>query len=318
MYNSRVSATEARLLSYTDPHRIMLIPRLLWLVPALLLTLALVLLVASEYATARASRRTKDVAYVAATAPDFDAVRHRLDVYAPRATSSALRPVVVFIHGGSWNSGSKNLYSFVGRRLAKQGVVAVVINYRLSPGVRVPDMAADCARAVDWTARHIADYGGDPNRLFTMGHSAGAGLAALLAVKDELFAGLGRSTNPVKGAILDDPAGLDMFDYLTKLEYPNDEQYLIPFGKDPAVWRAVSPMYHVRAGDPPMLLFVGGETYPSITSSSRRFHERLQALGIRHEYTTLPGKKHVGMVTQLYWKNNVIYQSLLRFVGVKP
>lgn len=292
--------------------------RLLWLVPVILLTAILLLLLANEYATARSSRRVKDIPYRPTNAPDFDPERHVLDVYAPKQKSAGPRPVVVFIHGGSWNSGSKNLYWFVGRRLAKNGrsagaVVAVVINYRLSPGVRVPDMADDCARAVAWTKQHIADYGGDPNRIFTMGHSAGGGLAALLAVRDDLFTQTGLTENPVKGAILDDPAGLDMLDYLTKREYPNDEQYLVPFGNDPAVWRAMSALYHVRADSPPMLLYVGGRTYPSITNSTRRFHERLLALGVRHEYTTLPGKKHVAMATQLFWANNVIYRDLLRF-----
>ena len=289
----------------------------LWRVPVALLTLAVVLFSMSGYAISFTSHRTKDVPYVVATEPDFSAERHILDVYTPNKKSDTARPVVVFIHGGSWNSGSKNIYWFIGRRLAKQGVVAVIINYRLAPAVEVPAMANDCARAVQWTRQHIGEYGGDPNRIFVMGHSAGAGLAALLATDDELFAKIGVDQNPVKGAILDDPAGLDMFDYLTKMQYPGDERYLIPYGKNPAVWRAVSPMYYVRAGAPPMLLFVGGETYPSITSSSKRFQQKLAEAGVKNELTTLPGKKHIPMVTQLFWKNNIIYRDLLKFVGAK-
>lgn len=269
----------------------------------------------TESSWARPSKRTKDLAYVSPDAPDFDPERHILDVYSPRQKSAGLRPVVVFIHGGSWNSGTKNLYTFIGRRLAKQQVVAVIINYRLAPKVEVPAMASDGARAVRWAVDHIADYGGDPARIYVMGHSAGGGLAALLATKDSLFTTLGLRTNPVKGAILDDPAGIDMFDYLTKMEYPNDAKYLIPFGKIPAVWRSVSPMYHVRAGSPPMLTYIGERTYPSIDKSARKFDQRLQELGVRHEFSVLPGKKHIPMVTQLFWKHNVIYRGLLPFVG---
>ncbi len=290
---------------------------LFWRVPVALLTLAVVLFSMSGYAISCHSHRTKDVPYVVATEPDFNAERHILDVYAPNKKTATARPVVVFIHGGSWNSGSKNIYWFIGRRLAKQGVVAVIINYRLAPSVEVPAMANDCARAVQWTKQHIGEYGGDPNRIFVMGHSAGAGLAALLATDDELFAKIGVNQNPVKGAILDDPAGLDMFDYLTKMQYPGDERYLIPYGKNPAVWRSVSPMYHVEAGCPPMLIYVGGKTYPSITSSSKRFHEKLQEQGVKNEITTLPGKKHVPMAAQLFWKNNIIYRDLLKFVGAR-
>lgn len=298
----------------------MILSRLLWQVPAALITgilLLVLILVVTECAVARPSKRTKDIRYVAATSPDFSPDRHLLDVYAPKKKSSAPGgyPVVVFIHGGNWDSGSKNIYTFIGRRLAKQGVLAVIINYRLAPNVLVPAMADDAARAVLWTTQNIAGFGGDPSRIFTMGHSAGGGLAALLAMKNELFTKLGVARNPVKGAILDDPAGLDMYDYLQKMEYPNDRQYLVPFGNDPAVWRSVSPMYHVRMANPPMLVYAGERTYPSIASSARIFDKRLTEVGVNHTFAVLPGKKHVGMVTQLFWKNNVIYRDLLKFVG---
>ncbi|MBX0291612.1 alpha/beta hydrolase [Hymenobacter sp. HSC-4F20] len=275
----------------------------------------LLLALASEYAVARPSRRTAGLAYVPATDSAYSPERHRLDVYAPKAAGPGLRPVVVFIHGGSWNSGNKNFYSFIGRRLAKQGVVAVVINYRLAPQVRVPQMADDCARAVHWTAAHIRQYGGDPQRLFVMGHSAGAGLAALLTADDRLFTRRGLTENPIKGAILDDPAGLDMLEYLQKLQYPGDEQYLVPFGRQPQVWREVSALYHVTARTPPYLVFVGGDTYPSISSSSARFRQKLTQLGRPPQYHVLPGKQHIPMVLQLYWQHNVIYRELLTFVG---
>ncbi|MBC8152510.1 MAG: alpha/beta hydrolase [Bacteroidetes bacterium] len=295
----------------------MLRSHLLWQLPAALFIGFVFLLLGNEYAIARPSKRTKDIRYVAATAADFSPERHVLDVYEPRRASATRRPVVVFIHGGGWTSGNKNIYTFIGRRLAKQGVVAVVINYRLAPAVQVPAMANDCARAVLWTRQHIAEYGGDASRIFVMGHSAGAGLAALLATDDALFATLGLAENPVRGAILDDPAGLDMFDYLTKMEYPNDQQYLIPYGKDPAIWRAVSPMYKVKAGIPPMRLYVGEQTYPSIAASSRIFSQRLKKVGVEHTFTEVPGKKHIAMVLQLYWQRNLIYRDVLRFVDVK-
>ncbi|AUD03705.1 alpha/beta hydrolase [Spirosoma pollinicola] len=294
----------------------MLFLRLLWQIPTSLVLVFIVLLCLNEYAIARPGRRIKDISYVTTNAPGVDAQRHLLDVYTPRkSVGTAKRPVVMFIHGGSWNSGNKDIYSIIGRRLSKQGVVAVIINYQLAPAVLVPTMADDCAQAVKWTTRHIADYGGDPDRIFVMGHSAGGGLAALLATNDQLFTNLGMSKNPVKGAILDDPAGLDMFDYLTKMEYSNDQQYLIPYGKEPAIWRAVSPIYYVSDHTPPMLMYSGERTYPSITDSSRRFDKLLQEHKIKHDYKVLPHKKHIPMVTQLFWQHNIIYRELLVLVG---
>jgi len=280
----------------------------------LLLATAAVLL-ANEWAVARASHRVADVPYVAASAPDFDAQRHRLDIYQPTAEAAAPRPVVLFIHGGNWNSGSKDdiLYKAIGRRLAKNGFVGVVISYRLAPQVLVPQQAADCARALAWTVAHIKEYGGDPAHLVLMGHSAGGGLAALLATgSDSLLAPYGLPATAAHAVLLDDPAGLDMLDYLTKMQYPNDAQYLVPFSKDPAVWRQASALYHLRAGAPPMSIFIGGETYPSIKTSSETFRQRLTQLGAVPKYTILPGRKHVGMVTQLFWANNELYDELRR------
>ena len=222
---------------------------------------------------------------------------------------------MVFIHGGNWNSGSKNIYWFIGRRLASQGVVAVVISYRLSPEVQVPAMADDCAAAVAWTSQHIADYGGDPARIYVMGHSAGGGLAALLATDDTLFTKQGLAQNPVKGAVLNDPAGVNMYDYLLKMEYPTDKQYLTSFGPNPDGWRAVSPYYQVRSGAPPMLIFSGEKTYPSISDGSKAIHEKLLSLGINSTYMVLPGKKHVPMVKQMLWKRNIIYRQALALMN---
>ncbi|GAB4040811.1 hypothetical protein GCM10028809_66170 [Spirosoma gilvum] len=289
--------------------------RLLWQIPLVLIVLVSVLILVNEYAIARSSRRTKDIAYRPTNAPGFDAERNILDIYTPTDDPSRAKPVVVFIHGGSWNSGNKDLYSFIGRRLAKQGVVAVLINYRLAPAVEVAGMAGDCAEAVRWVMEHIAEYGGDTARVFLMGHSAGGGLAALLVTDSQLLARVGVAHDSVKGVILDDPAGLDMFDYLSRMQYPNDEQYLIPFGKKPAGWRSVSALYSLTAHTPPMLIYVGEQTYPSIIKSTKRFLQRLEELGVTHEFTMMPHKKHVGMVTQLFWKNNIIYRDLATFVG---
>ncbi|SFQ75952.1 Acetyl esterase/lipase [Hymenobacter arizonensis] len=285
--------------------------------PVALLLAVVVLVLATEYVAARPSRRTKDLAYLPTSVAGFDKERHILDVYSPNkaSPSAAGYPVVLFIHGGSWTSGSKNIYTFIGRRLAKQGVVAVIINYRLAPAVQVPEQAADCARALAWTVQYIAEYQGDPARVFVMGHSAGGGLAALLATDDDLLARHGLPQNPVRGAIMNDPAGLDMYSYLKEMKYDGDQQYLVPFGKDPAVWKAQSPIYKIRPGIPPFLFFIGGETYPSISSSSGRFRDRLKTIGQPAPYTVIPGRHHIPMVLQMYWQHNIIYKGLLKMVG---
>jgi len=291
--------------------------RWLTLPPLGLLLAAGAVLGTHEWAVAQASRRVADIAYKPASDPSFDSERNRLDVYQPK-TPAAPRPVVLFIHGGSWNSGGKNdiLYKAIGRRLARQGFVGVVISYRLAPRVLVPAQADDCAAALAWTVQHAAEYGGDPQRIILMGHSAGGGLAALLATgSDTLLMKHGLGPRVAHAVLLDDPAGLDMLDYLTKMEYPNDEQYLVPFSKDPLVWRQASALYHLQAGMPPYSLYIGGNTYPSIQKSSEKFRQRLVALGAAPKYVVEPGKKHIPMVLQLLSEKNELYQELHRLAG---
>lgn len=110
--------------------------------------------------------------------------RQMLDVYAPHSDQIGGRPVIVFFYGGSWNSGTRSGYAFVGRALAAQGFLVVIPDYRLVPAVRYPAFIEDGAAAVRWAKAHVADFGGDPARIVLMGHSAGAYIAAMLAVDD--------------------------------------------------------------------------------------------------------------------------------------
>jgi acetyl esterase/lipase len=107
--------------------------------------------------------------------------RQQLDVYVP-LDDALVRPVVLFFFGGSWNSGNRGDYQFVGDALAAKGFVVVIADYRLYPQVRYPDFLFDSAQAAAWTFGHLGDYGGDAKRVYVMGHSAGAYNAAMLAL----------------------------------------------------------------------------------------------------------------------------------------
>lgn len=121
----------------------------------------------------RSYERHADLAYGALP-------RQSLDVYAPRGAVD--RPVIFFWHGGSWVYGDKAEARFVGAVLAEAGYVVVVPNYRLIPHIRFPHFIDDSALAVKWGRGHARDFGGDPNAIFVMGHSAGGYLAAMLAM----------------------------------------------------------------------------------------------------------------------------------------
>jgi acetyl esterase/lipase len=128
--------------------------------------------------------------------------RHQLDVYSPTAQNgNAPAPVVVFFYGGNWNAGSRSDYEFIGEALASRGMVAVLADYRLYPQVRYPEFLQDNAQAVAWTAREIKKYGGDPQRLFVMGHSAGAYNAAMVALDRRLLSAYGMTPQALSGWI---------------------------------------------------------------------------------------------------------------------
>lgn len=134
--------------------------------------------------------------------------RQVLDVYLPARVArdwptepNAGAPVVVFFYGGSWQSGKRNDYLFVGEALASRGFVAVVPDYRTYPATTFPGFIDDAARAVAWARGHAAAFGGDPRRVFLMGHSAGAQIAALLATDGRYLAASKMRNSEIAGVI---------------------------------------------------------------------------------------------------------------------
>jgi acetyl esterase/lipase len=140
-------------------------------------------------------RPTREVAY-------GPLPRHRLDVYAPvPAAPPSGWPTVVFFYGGAWTSGERGDYRFVGEALASRGVLVLVADYRLYPEARYPAFLEDSARALAWGIEHARSLGGDPRRLFVMGHSAGGYNAAMLALDPRWLAATGHSPAELAGWI---------------------------------------------------------------------------------------------------------------------
>jgi acetyl esterase/lipase len=175
-------------------------------------------------------------------------------------------------------------------------------------------MAVAAAQAVVWVKNNIKPYGGDPDKIFVSGHSAGGHLAALLAIQNEYFYSLGLP-NPIKGAILIDAAGLDMYGYLQEQKLAPGHTFLQTFTADPAVWKQASPLYHLHPHMPPLLIYRGENTYPSIIKSNEKFVKALASfIGTAPRYHVLQGKKHVPMITQFFFSWNPLYQEIINFM----
>lgn len=236
----------------------------------------------------------------------------QLDIYYQK--DLAVKDVIIFIHGGSWSSGKKDTYWWLGRNLARKGIVAVNINYDLAPDHQFIRMAQDCAFAVKWVKNHIYQYGGNPNRIFLMGHSAGGHLAELINDDPRYFKHAGIA-NPVKGVILNDAFGLDMKEYMSHAEKDNSYyDFLRTFSNDPINWEKGSPLYYIENCKNPHLIFYGEKTYPAIQQQSERFNKLLVAAGVPTELHIIKGKKHVAMISQLVFGSNHLYDLIIKFL----
>lgn len=217
------------------------------------------------------------------------APRQKLDIYRPEATPSKNAPVAVFFYGGRWQYGSRADYLFVGQALASRGIMTIIPDYRLHPEVRFPDFVEDGAKALAWVKRNIADHGGKPERIHLIGHSAGAHIAAMLALDGSFLAA--------------ETMRLQDLGAMVGLAGPYD---FLPI-KDPIVKEIFAvddlsrtqPISHVREVRPPFLLLAGGDDDVVLPGNSERLGAAIQESGGTATVTIYPRLGHVGLILAL-------------------
>lgn len=199
-------------------------------------------------------------------------------------------PVILFVHGGSWNSGSPDDYGFIARALAPEGFVVVLAGYRLHPKVHFPAMLEDTAAAVAWTRSNIARHGGDPDRIVLMGHSAGAYNVIMTALDRQWLGREGVPDNMISGAI-----GLaGPYDF-----YPFDsDSTRASFGEAPDPERT-QPINYVRADAPPLLLLTGEADTTVKPRNTRALAQAIGAAGGSARTGFYPGMDHADILLAL-------------------
>jgi acetyl esterase/lipase len=196
--------------------------------------------------------------------------QHKVDVYVPDRLAGVSHPVVVFWHGGRWESGDKADYRFVGAALAESGYVVVVANYRHYPQVKMAGFMDDAARAALWACAHANEFGGDSSRTYLMGHSAGAHMAALVTLDPRYFIAAAGAAPAIAGVIgLSGP-----YDFLPLLE-PDVQDMFGP----PQDYPESQPINFVHAMAPPMLLIQGLDDDTVKPKNSRNLAAALSACG---------------------------------------
>ena len=275
----------------------------------------------------------EDLAYV--DGPEADPKKHRLDLFLPVADSVRARPwpTVVFVHGGSWIEGDKDLtfggqdvYGNVGRFFAAHGIGGAVISYRLQPGVVWQEQVHDVARAVARVRELVAEEGGNPDALVLAGHSAGGHLVARVAVDAPAQARAGLDGAAVCGVVPVSAAGLDLedrrtyeiadnYDFYTRRFAPPGTPVTEAIPEAPAPWqREASTLPLVTAAAPPFLILYAGGDYPALIHQAGLLAERLAAVGVPHETVVVPGRSHARIIPTLSRDDQTAGPAMLAFV----
>jgi acetyl esterase/lipase len=243
---------------------------------------------------------SKDIAYGAGA-------RQKLDIYVPDGLT-APAPVLVFFHGGSWQFGDKNQYRALGQAFASKGIVTAVANYGLFPPARFPRFIEDGALAFQYVHAHAHDLGGDPERIFLCGHSAGAHIVAMLGANGDYLRAAGVDPSAPRGII--GIAG--PYDFL-----PIKDPVLIElFGG--AEVPETQPIHFVDGKRAPMLLAHGRDDTTVGAGNSKRLAQKLQSFGsevvVRYYHRT----GHIGILLSLapgFRKRTTLYQDMLAFIA---
>jgi acetyl esterase/lipase len=240
-------------------------------------------------------REKRDLAYF--EGEGADPKKHRLDLHLPPAGDKPF-PVVMWIHGGGWRNGDRSMYAALGRRFAERGIGLAAIGYRLSPGVKHPDHVKDCARAFAWLRENAAKHGGDPERLFVCGQSAGGHLTALLALDRKHLDALKVPADAIKGAI---PMS-GVYEIPALSEETRGPLAIFPaaFGSDPEVCRDASPVTHARHARAPMLVLTEVDDNFRVRPSMKAFQAALEMEGISNaRFVDAKGRDHISIVTRM-------------------
>jgi acetyl esterase/lipase len=216
-----------------------------------------------------------------------DDERQKLDIYVPEGEANKPYPVLVFFHGGAWRDGEREGYGFLGRAFAARGIVTVVADYRKAPKHLFPAFVEDTASAIAWVHANIGQHKGDPERLYIMGHSAGAHLVTMVALDPQWLAAEGLETSAIKGV-----AGLaGGYDFLPL----TTDSSKIALGQWPRP-KETQPITYARADAPPLLLITGDADTVVKPRNSRSLNGRMNELGGKSELKIYPGIDHAEII----------------------
>jgi acetyl esterase/lipase len=208
----------------------------------------------------------------------------KLDLYLPHHLGVAGVPTLLFMHGGYWTHGYKEWLGFMAPALVSLPALFISVGYRLSPAVKHPAALEDCLTALTWAYHHVGEYGGDAQRLFVGGHSAGGHLAALLALQPALLTARGLPAEVIKACF--PVSGV----YDLEGDIPQDRlQALL----EPGASRAqASPLHYASGNQTPFLLAVGAQDFPALYAQAYTMAAALRKAPAPVELLEIPAADH--------------------------
>lgn len=220
-----------------------------------------------------------------------------LDIYLPDRPGSAM-PVQIFFHGGYWRAFQSADFAFVANPVVAAGGLSVVVNYALMPGVTMGELLRQCAASLDWVGENIAAHGGDPNRIYISGHSAGGHIVAMMLSRQPAFG------TPVAGAV--SVSGLYDLEPI-RLCFLNEE-----LGLAPEDVRPNSPIHHIPPRvDGPVVITYGAEESEEYARHATEYHTALTAAGVDASLSPIAGRNHMTIVQDMGRADSEITAMLL-------
>lgn len=253
-----------------------------------------------------AVRVVRDVPYLqAATYADE---KDKLDLYLPEGTGNA--PVIVSYYGNQLMGGDKDEDAYIGRRFAAAGFVTAVVNYRLSPRVSHPAHIQDAAASFAWVKRHVGEYGGNPERIFVIGYSAGGYLAALLSTDRRYLAAHDLSPRDIRGTV-----PVSAFYWVERPGVAPDRDKSV-WGTSRDVWIDASPAHHLHAAAPPMLILYADGDEDWRRQQNVEIAAAMKAAGHSTvEVAMIGGRNHATIWERVGDKGDETAERIIRFAS---
>ncbi len=216
--------------------------------------------------------------------------KQKLDVYSPKGGKGC--PIVIFVHGGEWTKGDKTEVSYKPKFFTENSIVFISTNYRLYPAAKFPAHAEDVAAAVRWAVDHAAEFGGDPKKVFLMGHSAGCHLVTLVGLDPKYLAGVKLKPSDLRGVVAWSGGAYDL---VAKVAEGGSYKEHIgnAFGPDEAAWKDASPVTHAKnGGAAPPFLFASYEKGNNANKTAERLAGLIRDAKGRAEVIVLENRTH--------------------------